>query len=539
MRLASGEPDAVRRWRIAAWLLCVVGAAARIAAYAQNRSLWYDEAALALNIARRGFVDLVAPLDFLQAAPPLFLWAERAMVLLFGVNEWALRVVPLVCGILTAPMMWRVARRLLSAPVAVLAVALVALSPTLVRYAAEVKPYASDALVTLLILDQTIAAAQGRSGIAEWRRLALVGLAAIVSSTPSVFVLAGVIAFMVSSALLAKDPVWGRRAIALAVLWGGTFGVLLATVFRPLLGEDTPIGKYMHWYWAANFLTPDPPGLAAKFSALLWAALTNTFLGDAAFRGATTVLVSAVLVGVVVLLAVRKTPQALLLTVPIVSLAVAATVRRYPIAERLILFAAPLSALIIAASQLAFSHRRVVRVRGWLTGTLTAVVVVLAAWGAVMRLESDVGRQESRALAREADRTHATGVPVWISGGGEAAWRFYTNRVSSPELTSKFGGRALAADMLLGEWYNAGPERILTVRDDTVSAARPSTWSRTEAIRVRSLSRPCALLFLTQTQPDEAVSLLSSVRQIGGRVRESRRAPGAEVYHVCFAQADS
>ncbi len=133
VRLASGEPDAVRRWRIAAWLLCVVGAAARIAAYAQNRSLWYDEAALALNIARRGFVDLVAPLDFLQTAPPLFLWAERAMVLLFGVNEWALRVVPLVCGILTAPMMWRVARRLLSAPVAVLAVALVALSPTLVR----------------------------------------------------------------------------------------------------------------------------------------------------------------------------------------------------------------------------------------------------------------------------------------------------------------------------------------------------------------------------------------------------------------------
>ena len=308
MRLASGEPDAVRGWRIAAWLLCVVGAAARIAAYAQNRSLWYDEAALALNIARRGFVDLVAPLDFLQTAPPLFLWAERVMVLLFGVNEWALRVVPLVCGILTAPMMWRVARRLLSAPVAVLAVALVALSPTLVRYAAEVKPYASDALVTLLILDQTIAAAQGRSGVAEWRRLALVGLAAIVSSTPSVFVLAGVIAFMASSALLAKDPVWVRRAIALAVVWGGTFGVLLATVFRPLLGEDTPIGKFMHWYWAANFLTPDPPGLAAKFSALLWAALTNTFLGDAAFRGATTLLVGAVLVGVVVLLAVRKTP---------------------------------------------------------------------------------------------------------------------------------------------------------------------------------------------------------------------------------------
>jgi hypothetical protein len=54
----------------------VTGAAWRIAAYAQHRSLWYDEAALALNIAGRGFVELVEPLDYLQTAPPLFLWID-------------------------------------------------------------------------------------------------------------------------------------------------------------------------------------------------------------------------------------------------------------------------------------------------------------------------------------------------------------------------------------------------------------------------------------------------------------------------------
>lgn len=133
-----------------------MGAAWRIAAYAQRRSLWYDEAALALYIAGRGFVELVEPLDYLQTAPPLFLWIERAIVLLFGANEWALRALPLAAGLATAPLMWRVASRILPSPGAVLAVALVALSPTLVRYSAEVKPYATDAFVTLLVLDSAV-----------------------------------------------------------------------------------------------------------------------------------------------------------------------------------------------------------------------------------------------------------------------------------------------------------------------------------------------------------------------------------------------
>ena len=80
--------------------------------YAENRSLWYDEAALALNITSRGFVELVAPLDYLQTAPPMFLWAERLIVILFGANDWTLRLVPLGAGVVTAPVTWVVARRL-------------------------------------------------------------------------------------------------------------------------------------------------------------------------------------------------------------------------------------------------------------------------------------------------------------------------------------------------------------------------------------------------------------------------------------------
>lgn len=58
------------------------------------RSLWLDEAMLALNVAARSFPELLRPLDYNQIAPPLFLWIERLAVLAGGTSEKALRAWP-------------------------------------------------------------------------------------------------------------------------------------------------------------------------------------------------------------------------------------------------------------------------------------------------------------------------------------------------------------------------------------------------------------------------------------------------------------
>ena len=71
-------------------------------------------------------------------------------VLVGGNTEWALRALPLVAGLLLPFAMWSVARRLLPPIEALVAVALLALSPFLIYYANEVKPYGIDALVTAL-----------------------------------------------------------------------------------------------------------------------------------------------------------------------------------------------------------------------------------------------------------------------------------------------------------------------------------------------------------------------------------------------------
>ena len=528
-----------RRWQLAAAALCILGALARVAAYAQYRSLWYDEAALALNVVQRGFIALLRPLDFLQAAPPLFLWAERLAILPLGASEWSLRAVPVAAGILTPPLMWRVARRTLPPLVGLAAVALVALSPSLVRYAAEAKPYAVDALITLVLVDRGLAAADPDTGGTQWWTLAIVGVVAILSSTPAIFVLAGVVAFLAMSAVLRRDIRLARNTAIVGLSWAVTFSVLLATIFRPLLGDASRIGRFMHWYWATNFLTPDPPGLTTKLSSILWATLTGTFLGENAFPGATTLLLGIAGLGLVALVVTRRIAFGVLLTVPFIVAGCASAMRLYPLAERLMLFAAPLTALLLASSLTLAYRRHASRSLELIGGVVVAAGIVAASRGVLGQLASNDGRQESRELVHDAMRGRATGLPVWVSGGGEPAWRFYSgldaeSPTAGPDVFAAPSDAAIAPDVIVGSWYNSIPERIVRVVDDTAAWSKPSKWSATESARIARLARPCALVFLSAPQPGESTALLANVAALGGAVRQTRRAVGAELHRVCF-----
>lgn len=73
----------------------------QLSQYLYNRSLWADEAVLALNIVNRSYLELLQPLDYDQAAPIGFLIVEKFAVQLFGDNEYSLRLFPLLSGIIS------------------------------------------------------------------------------------------------------------------------------------------------------------------------------------------------------------------------------------------------------------------------------------------------------------------------------------------------------------------------------------------------------------------------------------------------------
>ena len=92
------------------WILICWGAMLRLTQYLSNRSLWLDESSLALNIVNRSFSQLLKPLDYGQGAPLGFLILERLAVHVFGTHEYALRLFPFLCGIISLLLFNRLAK---------------------------------------------------------------------------------------------------------------------------------------------------------------------------------------------------------------------------------------------------------------------------------------------------------------------------------------------------------------------------------------------------------------------------------------------
>src|SRR6476646_10820421 len=70
-------------------IVVAAGAVCRVAQYGADRSFWVDEAALLLNVRSHTFGQLFGALDYEQAAPPLFMAAERGLLRTFGPSEYS------------------------------------------------------------------------------------------------------------------------------------------------------------------------------------------------------------------------------------------------------------------------------------------------------------------------------------------------------------------------------------------------------------------------------------------------------------------
>ncbi len=84
---------------ISVLIIFLLGILLRLRQYFIGRSLWVDEAMLALNIVNRNFAGLLKPLDLDQGAPIGFLLVEKVFNLLLGRNEYSLRLFPLLLGL--------------------------------------------------------------------------------------------------------------------------------------------------------------------------------------------------------------------------------------------------------------------------------------------------------------------------------------------------------------------------------------------------------------------------------------------------------
>ena len=177
--------------KISLIIICF-GILIRVIQYLYNRSLWADEAVLALNIVNRSYLELLLPLDYDQGAPIGFLWIENLSIQIFGNNEYALRLFPFVSSIISIFIFHRLAKIFLKRQAVPIALVFFVSLYYLLYFATELKQYSSDVLVALISCLIVIKIATERLNMIKTIIYSLLGSLIIWFSHPAVFTLGGV-----------------------------------------------------------------------------------------------------------------------------------------------------------------------------------------------------------------------------------------------------------------------------------------------------------------------------------------------------------
>lgn len=196
------SPGQVLGWMVALVLLNI---AWRLVRYLTDRPLWGDEAMLARSFFTRSYPELLEPLAYSQLAPPGFLWVSKALIDLFGLHPWVMRLWPVVAGTTATLLFIPLALRCLRMPAALLAIGIMAASYYPLRHSVEFKPYSTDLLAAVaLMLGAIVVEERRRRGASQRMALAVfavVGIAAAWVSFPSIFVSGAGILWMIAGEL--------------------------------------------------------------------------------------------------------------------------------------------------------------------------------------------------------------------------------------------------------------------------------------------------------------------------------------------------
>lgn len=416
------------------WIIIGFGIILRTGQYLFNRSLWIDEATLALNIVNRSLAGLLLPLDDNQAAPLGFLVIERLAILSFGNNEYALRLFPFACGIASLILFYAVARRCLDRWAAAIALALFAVADNLIYYASEVKQYSSDVAIAIVILLVALKLYSRRLNTKLVLLASAIGSLVVWISHPSVFVLAGAGTCLALFALREKD--W-KRALTLALI-GSSWALSFAASYFVSLGDlSSNEALEGSWQRRGTFM-PFPP---RSLSDLAWFPVTFIKLFYDPLYSPLPLLAALVFIFGCVSAWRKRDARLLLIISPVFFALAASALHKYPFGRRLLLFAVPSLLIFIAEGARYVMTRRPPYYRA-LGLAVIALLLLEPLARAGWNLIHPRTREEVRQVIAYMKTREQPEDSVYLYYGSTPAFRYYATRFGYDEGDYIAGTRA-------------------------------------------------------------------------------------------------
>jgi hypothetical protein len=371
----SSENASVHRFadRCAVAVL-VAGVVLSLAQFLFNRSLWLDEASLALNVIHRSSAELLQPLDYGQVAPILFLQIEKLFSTILPNSEYGLRLFPLLCFWASLYFFRQITRKLLHPYAMLIALSLFVFSYLFLYYSSEVKQYMSDVLTALCMF--YLVQKDYRNRQYKYGVLALAGVVAVFLSN-----VAPVILFACGMYWAYDRFFVARRGNIFPML--GVFAVWLGVfaLYYVFFIHNHPSKDFMVEYWAQQnaFLPPNP--FKADFYLFFVKYLSMLLMISYNFETYAMRLIWKiffglfVMTGIIALLKDRKINILIFVFTPLLLHLLLSAFHLYPFYRRLVLYAMP--GVIIAFSygldsviRLAASRAKTGKIRQFATMTV-------------------------------------------------------------------------------------------------------------------------------------------------------------------------
>lgn len=384
--------------------------------YLLNRSLWHDEATLALNIVNKSFSQLMTmPLD--NATAPLgFVLLSKMGTLAGGNSEYALRFIPLLAGVGSFILFIFFLRRYGNGRAMPLALILFSLSYVLWRYATEFKPYSLDVLIALGMLWAGMSTLSRRFDFQRAFQWGVGGGVSLWFSFPAVFVLGGVGVALLARFVATRSWKELRNLGIASALWFLSFSVFYSCSLRYIAGNVA-----LENYWTENFM-PFP----WESGGLLW--LYNSWMKMFDYPAHILPALPALMAFTAGSYAVLKRNGIffLMLLMPLVFTLAASAMHRYPFSDRFLLFYMPVIYFLVSEGLTFLMRQNALILKAW--GYVSAVVILSFKFimAPLILSSSTVYTEEIKPVLRHIQNNSRDEDILYVYAGAVPAFNYYS-----------------------------------------------------------------------------------------------------------------
>lgn len=403
-------------------ILITIGVILRLAQYIFNRSLTEGEAPLAMNIIERSYQELTKPLDYVQAAPIGFLYIEKLCVNLFGNNEYALRIFPLIAGIFAIFIFYQILKIIGDDKITILGLGFFVLNDHLIYFASEVKPYSSDVFFSLLLINLTLITIKENLKISLLIITGIIGTISIWFSFPVVFVFSGTGIVLLIQIIKSKN----YKALSIIAMVGAIAFLSLISNYFICLRHYTSHKELLD-FWQKNFIPFPPMSLTSLYHIVYLLLRIFKNPGGFSIYDIFFTLLSFI-IGIFYLYRSTKTIS-LIFIIPLIITILFSIFKLYPFEGRVILFIAPILSIFVSAG-ISLLYNIVKKSSKLIAISISLILFIYPTFNAVYHLIKPRAPEELRPVLEYLLKNSKEQDAIYIYYGAANAFRYYQTRFS-------------------------------------------------------------------------------------------------------------